>query len=121
MNNQLKKIIKKYLGVDISKFIQVGEGEGISNSKNKFILFEKEYDKILVYHNENKIKSISLVVVNNKICYQPICIINGNKLVNKKGTNCLFFKDGKLKVMEVNSFKDKEEESENFVIEDLIH
>ena len=121
MNSKLKKIIKNYLGVDISKFTQVGEGEGISNPKNKFILLEKEYDKILVCYNENKIKAISSVIVNNKVCHQPICIIDGNKLVNRRGTNCLFFQDGKLKVMEVNSFKVKEEESENFAIDDLMH
>lgn len=121
MNNNLIKIIKKHLGVDISKFTQVGEGEGISNPENKFILFEKEYDKILVCYNKDKIKAISSIIVNNKVYHQPICIINGNKLVNKRGTSCLFFKDGKLKIMEVNSFKDKEEESENFVINDLMH
>lgn len=121
MNNRLKNIIKKYLGIDISKFTQVGEGEGISNPKNKFILLEKEYDKILVCYNENKIKAISSVIVNNKVCHQPICIIDGNKLVNRRGTNCLFFQNGKLKIMEVNSFKVKEEESENFVINDLMH
>lgn len=121
MNNKLVKIIKKYLGVDISQFAQVGEGEGISNSENKFILFEKEYNKILVYYNGDKIKAISSVIVNNKVYHQPICIINGNKLVNRRGTSCLFFKDGKLKIMEVNSFKDKEEESENFTINDLMH